>query len=315
MSLNSLIRPPALQEGDCIGLATPASPIKIEILQRGIDTLQNMGFRVKYTDRIFASNRYLAGSDEDRAAELHDLFSAPDINAIFCCRGGYGSQRLIPYLDPAIIVSHPKIFLGYSDITSLLLYFYSRCCLVTLHGPVVAGDLHPDIDPTVLGQLKGVLTGDIEAMQPQVPYPKALTIIHPGEATGRLIGGCLSLLVCSIGTQFQPNLHDTILFIEDRGERLYAIDRMLTHLKLCGVFNGVRGVIFGLIEPMAADANRPYGVVDVIADVLSDLSIPILYGLPAGHCPQSVTLPFGVAAAIRDNRLVLCTSPVVPHQP
>ena len=311
MSLYSLIRPPALQEGDCIGLATPASPIKTEALHQGVEVLQRLGFRVQYTDRIFASDRYLAGSDADRAAELHDLFANPDIAAIFCCRGGYGSQRLIPHLDPALIMANPKIFLGYSDITSLLLYFYSRCQLVTLHGPAVAGDLFPDMDQAVLGQLKGLLTGDQEAMQLQAPYPESLTVIHPGEAAGRLIGGCLSLFVCSIGTPFQPDLDDMILFLEDRGERFYAIDRMLTYLKLCGAFEGVRGLVFGLIEPPEVDQNRPYDVVDVITDVLSDLDIPILYGLPAGHCPQSVTLPFGVEAAIRDDRLVLCTSPVV----
>jgi muramoyltetrapeptide carboxypeptidase len=302
-----LTYPQALKPGDCIGLVAPASPVKREALLEGVAVLESLGFRVHYTPRIFDAERYLAGSDAARAQELHDMFADSDINAIFCGRGGYGSQRLIPYLDPDLIMAHPKIFLGYSDVTSLLLYFYQRCGLITLHGPVVAGDITRELAPEVASQLVGLVTGDAAAMQ--LP-PSELTIIHPGEATGRLIGGCLSLFVCAIGTPFQPEMHDTILFLEDRGERYYAIDRMLTYLKLAGVLEGVRGVVFGAIEPMAADRDRPYGVVEVIADVLGNLNIPVLYGLQAGHCPQSLTLPFGTRAAIRDHQLVLCEVPV-----
>ncbi len=307
MSAPSLTYPRALQPGDCIGLAVPASPVKRESLLEGAAMLESLGFQVYYTPRIFDTERYLAGSDAARAEELHALFANPDIQAIFCGRGGYGSQRLIPHLDPALIMRHPKLFLGYSDITSLLLYFYQRCGLVTLHGPAVAGDLTRDSAADVKRQLMGLVTGALEAMQ--LP-PQDLTVIRSGAAEGRLIGGCLSLFVCAIGTPFQPETRGTIIFLEDRGERYYAIDRMLTYLKLAGVFEGVKGIVFGEIEPMAADRDRPYGVVDVIADVLGDLDIPVLYGLRAGHCPQSLTLPFGTQAAIRDHQLVLCEAPV-----
>jgi muramoyltetrapeptide carboxypeptidase len=173
----------------------------------------------------------------------------------------------------------------------------------------VAGDLKRDLAPEVASQLLGLVTGNVAAMQ--LP-PGDLTIVHPGEAEGRLIGGCLSLFVCAIGTPFQPETRDTILFLEDRGERYYAIDRMLTYLKLAGVFENFRGVVFGEIEPMAADREFSYGVVEVIADVLGDLEVPVLYGLRAGHCSQSMTLPFGTQAAIRDRQLVLCEAPVHP---
>lgn len=307
-----LLRPAALQEGDCIGLASPASPVNREALLEGVEVLQTLGFRVQYTPRVFDEQRYLAGTDTARAAELHALFTNPNIKAIFCCRGGYGSQRLIRYLDPALIAAHPKIFLGYSDLTSLLLYF-QHCGLVTFHGPVVAGDLRRDSDPAILRQLKGVLMGDDKAMQPPTQHATALTALRSGNAEGRLLGGCLSLVVCTIGTPFQPDMRDTILFLEDRGERLYAIDRMLTYLKLAGVFEGVRGLVFGSLDPVAADRDRPYGMTDVILDVLGDMDVPILANFPAGHCPQPLTLPFGVQAAIRDNRLLLCESPVVTH--
>jgi muramoyltetrapeptide carboxypeptidase len=303
----SLTYPRALQPGDCIGLIAPASPVKREALIEGAAALEALGFRVHYTPRIFDAERYLAGSDVARAEELHAMFADPEIKAIFCARGGYGSQRLIPHLDPELIMANPKLFLGYSDVTSLLIYFYQRCGLVTLHGPAVAGDITRTLAPEVAFQLMGLVTGNLTDMQ--LP-PGDLTVVRPGEAAGRLIGGCLSLFVCAIGTPFQPETRDTILFLEDRGERYYAIDRMLTYLKLAGVLQGVRGVVFGEIEPVAADRDRPYGVVEVIADALGDLDVPVLYGLQAGHCPQSLTLPFGTQVAIRDHQLVLCEAPV-----
>jgi muramoyltetrapeptide carboxypeptidase len=305
----------ALQEGDCIGLAAPASPFKREAFAVGVAVLRDLGFRVHYTSHIFDAYRYLAGTDAIRAADLQALFANPEVKAIFCCRGGYGSQRLLPYLDPTVIRANPKIFMGYSDLTSLLLYLYSRCRLVTFHGPVVAGDLHDGLEPAVLRQLKGVLSGNDDAMQPPTQLLQTLTVLRPGEAEGRLLGGCLSLFVCSIGTPFQPQTQGSILFFEDRGERLYAIDRMLTYLKLSGVFAGVRGVVFGNIEPVPADHDQPYSMPEVILDVFGDLDMPILYGFPAGHCAQPLTLPFGVRAAIRQGRLILCESPVMQPEP
>ena len=307
MSPPPLIYPQALQSGDCIGLVAPASPVQREKLLEGVAILEALGFRVHYTPKIFDTERYLAGSDAARVEDLHAMFANPEIKAIFCARGGYGSQRLIPYLDPALITANPKLFLGFSDITSLLLYFYQCCGLVTLHGPAVAFDFMRDMATDVTCQFMGLVTGDMDAMQ--LP-PSDLTVICSGEADGRLVGGCLSLVVCTIGTPFQPETRDTILFLEDRGERYYAIDRMLTYLRLAGIFEGVRGVVFGEIEPMEADRDCAYGLVDIIADVLGDLAVPVLYGLRAGHCRQSLTLPLGTHVAIRNHQLLLCESPV-----
>ena len=306
-----LVRPPALRTGDCIGLAAPASPFREEALQEGVDVLQGMGFRVRYEPRIFERYRYLAGRDAERAAELQGLFADPDIKAVFCCRGGYGSQRLLPYLDAAAIRKAPKIFMGYSDLTSLLCFLDARCGLSTLHGPVVCGNLRAELDPESQLQLLGLLTGDMDAMQPPSSRQDDLTVLCGGDAEGRLLGGCLSVFVCAIGTPFRPRTEGAILFLEDRGERLYAVDRMLTTLKLSGLLEGVRGIVFGCMNRVEADAELPYDARDVIVDVLGDLGIPILYGFPSGHCPRPVTLPFGVSAAIRDGRLALCESPVV----
>jgi muramoyltetrapeptide carboxypeptidase len=310
MEAMPLVRPTALREGDCIGLAAPASPFREEALYKGIGVLQEMGFRVRYEPRVFERYRYLAGRDAERAAELQSLFADPDIKAIFCCRGGYGSQRLLPFLDAAAIRANPKLFMGYSDLTSLLCYLDVRCGLAALHGPVVCGDLRPELSPAVRQQLLGVLIGDMEAMQPPASCQDGLTVLHAGEAEGRLLGGCLSVFACAIGTPFQPRTRGAILFLEDSGERLYAVDRLLTTLKLSGLLQGVRGLVFGHMDRVEADAELPYDAKDVIVDVLDDLGIPILYGFPSGHCPQPLTLPFGVRAAIRGGRLVLCESPV-----
>ena len=312
MSPHSLIRPTALQEGDCIGLAAPASVFDPQALRVGIEVLQGWGFRVHHTPRVFERYRYLAGSDAARAAELHDLFANPEIKAILCCRGGYGAQRLLPHLDADLIAAHAKIFMGYSDLTSLLLYLHTQCGLVTLHGPVVARDIHPGLARAAQRQMRGILMGDAAAMQPPECLMQSLRTLSSGEAEGILLGGCLSLLVCATGTSLQPDMQGRILFLEDRGERLYAIDRMLTSLRLAGVFDGVRGIVFGHFEPQAADRDQPYGIQEIILDVLGDLQVPILCGFPAGHCHSPVALPFGTRVAMRNGRLVLCETPVVP---
>lgn len=305
-----VVRPAALREGDCIGLAAPASPFREAALREGIAVLRDMGFRARYEPRIFERYRYLAGRDAERAAELQALFADPDVKAIFCCRGGYGSQRLLPFLDADAIRVHPKLFMGYSDLTSLLCYLEVRCGLATLHGPVVCGDLRRGLGAAARRQLKGALTGDLEAMQPPAACQDDLAVLRSGTAEGRLLGGCLSVFACAIGTPFQPRTQDAILFLEDKGERLYVIDRLLTTLRLSGLLQGVRGLVFGHFERVEADAHLPYDAQDVILDVLDGLDIPILYGFPSGHCPQPLTLPFGVRVAIRDGRLVLCESPV-----
>ena len=305
-----VVRPAALQEGDCIGLAAPASPFREEALHAGIEVLRELGFRVRYEPRVFERYRYLAGRDAERAAELQSLFADPDVKAIFCCRGGYGSQRLLPRLDADVIRANPKLFVGYSDLPSLLCYLNARCGLATLHGPVVCGDLRPELGLAARRQLMGALTGDLDAMQPPAACQNGLTVLRSGAAEGRLLGGCLSVFACAIGTPFQPCTQEAILFLEDKGERLYAIDRLLTTLKLSGLLQGVRGLVFGHFERVEADAHLPYDAKDVILDVLGDLDVPILYGFPSGHCAQPLTLPFGVEAAIHNGRLVLRESPV-----
>jgi muramoyltetrapeptide carboxypeptidase len=295
-----MIKPEALKPGDTIAIVAPASPVgKTELLQ-GIKNLRQLGFRIKYHPRIYRSRGYLAGRDNTRGAELNNYFADPKIKAIFCARGGYGSLRILDKLDPLLIKHHPKIFMGYSDITSLLLYLQFQCSLVVFHGPMVG----PDFNHRLSKKLQHHMLQLLGSSQPlgviKVP---GIQILHPGKAHGILTGGCLSLVTLSIGTPWEINTEDKILFLEDMGEAPYRIDRMLSYLKLVGKFSKVRGLVFGRMpgcsfkkgkEKIPQDKKIP----DVIREVLREFSIPIIYNFPSGHGGSNYPLPFGVQVSL-----------------
>jgi len=228
-----------VKPGDSVAIATPGACLTQEgreYLERAVSTLEGLGFRVKTTPDPHRKNHYLAGEDRERAEELMALFSDPDVRAIFCARGGYGSQRIIPLLDPRVIHRNPKIFVGSSDITTLLVYLLERCHLVPFHGPNVA--------------TRQFLEGD--AKRTQASLKQTLDLGRPGEipfcrplktgiGKGKIKGGCLSLLATTIGTAYEMDLRGAILFVEDLNEPLYRIDRMLTHMRQAGKLEGIRG--------------------------------------------------------------------------
>jgi len=288
----SLKKPPALRPGDTIAIAAPASCFEREALLRGIARLEAMGFRVRYRDDIFSKRRFLAGDDARRFQELREFLLDDAVKAIFTARGGYGSMRLLPQLASLPADLPPKILMGYSDITSLLLWAQQRWGWVTFQGPVVAKDLGDRqevagrasllrclTDPRPLGELR----------------PAGMLALHPGRASGRLLGGCLSLIVCSLGTPYQLQTRDSILYLEDVGEKLYSLDRMLTHLRYAGLFEGIRGIVFG---PLKDAHDEPAVIMDLLRDLLVDLRIPILFGFPSGHVDDSLTIPFGVQVTL-----------------
>ena len=279
-----MIKPAALAFGDSIGIVAPAGSFKRDVFERGVRKLQSMGFEVKYDQEIFQNDRYLAGKDNVRAEQIHRYFSDPEIKAIFCARGGYGSLRLIRYLKLGIIRANPKIFMGYSDITTLLLYLQRRCSLVAFHGPMVTPDLgREEISPFVQDHLLRLLGN---------PQPigelsdSGIEVIRKGQASGLLTGGCLTLVALSIGTPFEVQTRDRILFLEDVGEPLYRIDRLLTYLKVAGKLRGVKGLVFGKMEDCYS-TELPA----VIADVLRGFKMPILYNFSSGHGGDNLALP------------------------
>jgi muramoyltetrapeptide carboxypeptidase len=284
----TLQKPPCLRRGDLIGVISPAAAVPAETLRRGCEELERLGFSVRVGPHALDRHRFLAGTDRDRAHELTAMFQDPAVRAIFCSRAGYGSGRLFPLLDFLALARTPKIFLGFSDVTLLLNAFVQHTGLVCFHGPVVAGEFANGFSPRSLSHLLGLLTtGTGEEC---LTFP---TVIRNGVAEGRLLGGCLSLLVTTLGTPFALDTTDAILFIEDVGEKPYRVDRMLTHLKQAGKLDNLAGVIFGPMTGCLGDTNDPTLLLSVIADIFSDSSYPVGFGLPAGHGGENLVLPLG----------------------
>lgn len=275
----------ALKRGDTIGIAASSSPFDRKLFMKGVHTLEKLGFKTFYRHDIFDQNRYLAGTDRRRAEEFAELFANRDVRAIMFARGGYGSQRIIPLLDAAALERNPKPVIGFSDITALLTFLRQRIHIPTFYGPVI----------TLLGKSESSTGEYLLRALTTTGAPGTIGIhgaktLKPGRASGTLTGGCLTLINSSMGTPYELETDGSILFIEDIGEKIYALDRMLTQLKNSGKFSNVKGFVFGSIIP---PADEPYDVKSMIMDVLSDFVGPIVCDFPAGHTDIFVTLPLG----------------------
>ncbi|HEV2733091.1 MAG TPA: LD-carboxypeptidase [Terriglobales bacterium] len=292
------IKPPALKPGDVVGIVAPASDIKRDLLEAGCDALCKLGYKPFYFDSILERDLYFAGSLDRRAQELQTMFERDDVRAIVCARGGYGSNYLLPALDLRKIGSHPKIFVGYSDITTLLTYFADAGGFVTFHGPMVTKDFSHN-DGVDLASWNSALTGQSE-WELEIGANDGVTPLVQGSAEGILYGGCLSMLVASLGTPYEIHTEGTILFIEDIAAKPFQIDRMLMQLKLAGKLADVRGIIFGEMVDCLQSKDQVYTLEQVISRVLRDVHVPIAYGLRSGHVSKgNITLPIGVRAAIK----------------
>ncbi len=289
------IRPPALRIGDTVGIVAPAGPIKVDALEAGCATLRSMGYRPLYLESIVERDMYFAGSTERRLSELHEMFRREEVRAIICARGGYGCNYLLPGLDLELIRRNPKVFAGYSDVTTLLTYITDATGLITFHGPMATKDF------AVVG---GV---DVESWQAAVSGgryirtfdPKSVTPLVRGEAEGRLYGGCLSMLAASLGTSYEIRTEGTILFIEDVAASPYQVDRMLMQLKLAGKFDRVRGILLGDFRDCDPEVGSGYTLQQVIMRIVGTLGIPVAYGVRSGHvCGGNMTIPIGVQAKI-----------------
>ena len=291
------IKPPALRPGDNIGIVAPASYFNRAQFEAGCAALRQMGYNPVYDESIFDRDLYFAGSVERRARELEKMFARDDVKAIICARGGYGSNYLLPALDIRIISSHPKVFIGYSDNTSLQTYFCDAANLVTFHGPMVAKDFAKS-DGVDVGSWQAALIGR-ENWRFDFGSNSGVKPLAQGSAEGVLYGGCLSMLIESIGTPYEIRTQGTILFVEDIAAKPYQIDRMLMHLKLAGKLKGVRGIIFGEMLDCVQTLNQGYTLEEVVMRVVGELGIPVAYGLRSGHVShENITLPMGVSALL-----------------
>jgi muramoyltetrapeptide carboxypeptidase len=282
------ILPARLAPGDTIGIVAPASPFDVKIFDRGIRTLKSLGFRVRIPDDLDKQDGYLAGSDGHRADIIHRLFADQTIKAIVCAKGGFGSMRLLPRLDYTLIEKNPKIFIGHSDISALLSAMYTRSGLVTLHGPVVT---------TMSNAPEKTKQAAMAAMCSdrclEITCENGMTI-RSGSVSGRVCGGNLTTLCHLLGTPFGPGFSDHILFLEDRGEAPYRIDRMLFQMKLAGCFQRLAGLILGDF----IDCGSPEEIIRIFTNLFEDSAIPILAGFEAGHGKQNITLPLGLEATL-----------------
>ena len=294
----SRIKPRALRAGDHVGIVAPASNIKRDLLEKGYTALRELGYEPVYLDSILEQDLYFAGSADRRAREMEQMFTREDIRAILCARGGYGANYLLTKLNPAKIVTRPKIFVGYSDITTLLTCFADSAGFVTFHGPMVTKDFgSPDGVDLASWQ---AATGGVGSWE--VGSDSGVTGLVDGEAEGVLYGGCLSLLVATLGTPHEIRTAGTILFVEDVNARPFQIDRMLMQLKLAGKLNEVKGIVFGEMLDCVQPGGQEYTLQEVVVRIVGDLGIPVAFGLRSGHVTRkNITLPIGVLANLSVN--------------
>ncbi len=286
-----------LKKGDLIGIVSPAGPTSSEELQRGVAVLKKMGFRCVLGKNVLKRSGFLAGSDEERVEDFMDMIRNPEIGSILCARGGYGVNRIMSHLDFGLIKKVKKPIIGSSDITILLNYLNSKCSLVSFHGPMAAGSFGRTPMTKSRKPFCQALMGNMDMYS----YSKrSAWTIKPGKGEGRLAGGCLTLLIRSLGTPFEIQTRNRILIIEDVNERPYKIDGMLWQLKEAGKFKGIRGIVFGEMINCQSNKNEPYTLKKTISDFFKNDHFPILMNCPIGHGKEIWTLPLG-APAILDS--------------
>ncbi|MGE5329723.1 MAG: S66 peptidase family protein [Deltaproteobacteria bacterium] len=293
-----MLKPKALKKGDTIGILSPASPIEAKqqaSFENGIYLLKNLGYNVKLGKNSLKSSGYLAGSDKERACDLMEMFQDKNINAIICSRGGYGTERLLSYLDFNIISHNPKIFAGYSNISFLLNIFTQYCGFVTFHSPMIINigesptgyNTNNLIETVSLYKRSFILGTQSEGRPPDTPASKA---------DGILIGGNLTTILGTIGTKYEINTKDCILFLEEVNEEAYAIDRMLTFLKNIGKLDVCKGFILGDFTDCSESSGKT--VSDVIEDIILPMNKPVILSFKSGHGKVKPTLPFGANVEI-----------------
>jgi muramoyltetrapeptide carboxypeptidase len=314
------IKPGRLEYGDTIGIVAPASaPPDPKTIDRSVEVVCALGFKAKLAANVRRRWGFLAGSDRDRAADLMRMFTDPKVRAILCVRGGYGTARLLPLLDYRTIRAHAKIFVGYSDITSLHCAFLVKAGLISFHGPMLNSDL-------IREHLPGFTRRSFLSTLMQVSAPgnicqgyqrKTVSVLRGGKAAGQLLGGNLSILCATLGTPYQPSFQGKILFFEDLDEVPYRFDRMLTQLLNGGLLQTVAGIAIGVnkgcTDPKAKRATEYRQTLeDVFRERLLQLKVPIVSGLPFGHIRYNAMLPVGARATLDAERgALILNEPVV----
>lgn len=307
---SNVIKPRRLQKGDTVGVIAPASSaFEDEEIRFAIDIVDSLGYRVKEGKHLYARDKFLAGTDRDRADDVNRMFADDGVDAIFALRGGYGTSRILPYLDYDVIANNPKVFIGYSDITAILNAIHAKTGLTVFHGPVAK----QNFSDYTLAEFRKVLVDPaphtrigeappIETREGFVDAKNRVTRFKGGKAEGRLVGGNLTLIANLMGTPFEPDFRGKILFIEDVGEAPYRVDRMLTQLWLAGRLQETAGLAFGKITGAYDTCNdfsgNTFSIEEVIRMRCEPLGVPTIRGLMIGHVEDQTTVPLGVNARL-----------------
>jgi muramoyltetrapeptide carboxypeptidase len=291
------IRPKRLQKGDTVGVIAPASPPDLEKLQRALPFLEELGLKVKVGKHVDSLNGYLAGTDEERIADLHEMFGDEEVKGILCAGGGYGTARIADRLDYDLIRNHPKVFWGYSDITFLHTAIHQKTGMVTFHGPMLSSDIGQEEVHELTKQSFQQLFTETTIEYTEAIFP--LEVIHEGNVTGEIIGGNLSLLVSTLGTPFEVDTKGKILFIEDIDEEPYQVDRMLNQLRMAGKLEEAAGILVcDFHHGTPKKRKRSLTLDDVVADHIAPAGKPAMKGFKIGHCSPHVAIPIGVKGAL-----------------
>jgi len=300
------ILPRRLKKGDLIGLVTPGSPVTEEQLRESIVKLEELGFRTHYEASVLSQYGYFAGPDRERAEELMNMFNNPEVSGIWCVRGGYGSIRILNHLDYEQIRLNPKVFIGYSDITALLTSVYEQTGLVTFHGPLGVSEFNPF---TVESLMNVVME---PSRRYRYPYEREentfgnpefdLYTIHDGKAEGVLIGGNISVLDSMIGSRFEPDFEEKIVYLEEVEEKTYRVDKMLFHLLEATNLKKAAGIVMGVFGECNINDEPRLTLKQAIDDLLGPLQIPVSYGLSFGHISRMITIPNGISARMNGDR-------------
>ncbi|MBI3788870.1 MAG: LD-carboxypeptidase [Ignavibacteriales bacterium] len=291
------LKPPRLQKGDLIGLISPASPPSArEKIDKGAHYLERLGYRVKIGKNVMAEHGYLAGTDDQRAGDLNDMIGDRNVKAIFAVRGGYGTPRLLQLIDYAALKRNPKIIVGYSDLTALQLAIFRKTGLVTFSGPMTGVEMWNSIDPYTEEHFWRTITSRTKVGPLPNPPEEPSHIIKHGKASGRLIGGNLSLLLSLFATPYCPDLRDSILIIEDVDEAPHRVDRMLAQLYNAGLWKKIAGLVIGrFTDCVPSDPSKPHLTVEqVLQEAMEKVPCPVIGNFQYGHIPRKLTLPLGL---------------------
>ncbi|MGV7221168.1 MAG: S66 peptidase family protein [Nitrospinales bacterium] len=289
------LKPARLKKGDAIGVVAPAGPVDYTQLDKGLNIIRQMGLNPVSGKHILSRSGFLAGTDEERAEDLMSMFRDPKIKGIFCARGGYGVNRILPLLDSKIIRKNPKIVVGSSDITFLLLYLQKKCSLIAFHGPLVAASFGSRKMRLSEGWLWNMLSSKPGAKKVSTSMAR---VLKAGKAEGQLAGGCLTLQCRSLKTPYEINTDEKILLIEDVNEPAYRIDGMLWQLRQAGKFKNVQAVIFGEMVNCKFNSDQKGTLDEMITDFFKSDSFPVIINCPVGHGKEIWTLPLGVGAKL-----------------